>query len=263
MSEKLLIHIPHSGLELPEIFGDGLLVDGSGIEDENVFVSDYLVDMFIPKSQCQILKFRFSRLFCDVERFLDESQEVMASFGMGVVYLKTSKGNILREENKNYRDLVIRNYYNVHHQQLDNMVSQIVQKEQECYILDLHSFSDDFVESVLQRVDNPDICLGVDEGFYDEELLALTKAFFESKRYIVKINYPYSGSIVPNKFFNDNGKKYVRTMMIEINKRIYLDNNRIINEKKCNYLKIVMDEYYGLLNDYLKRRKGFLREKKI
>ena len=38
----------------------------------------------------------------------------------------------------------------------------------------------------------------------------------------VEINYPYSGSLVPNYVFNKKIDKKVVSIMIEINKRIYL-----------------------------------------
>lgn len=255
MSDKLLIHIPHASLELPDIFWDNVINDRKRIEEENLFMTDYLLDMFVPESRVQIIKFGYSRLFCDVERFADDNQEEMAKFGMGVIYTSFEDGSTFKKYDGRYKELVFQKYYNVHHKQLDDIVSQIVECHQECYILDLHSFSDDFVREVLQKEDNPDICLGIDEGFYDEELLNITKYYFESKGYSIRINYPYGGSIVPNKFFNDIGKKVVKSMMVEINKRIYLDNNRDINEKKVKYLKEVMDGFYNLVDDYLKKKK--------
>ena len=41
----------------------------------------------------------FSRIFCDPERFTDGTQEIMAQYGMGVLYEKSDEG----ENNKEYR----------------------------------------------------------------------------------------------------------------------------------------------------------------
>lgn len=251
MNEKLLIHIPHASLVLPEVFWQDILKNREVIEAENVFMADYLIDKFVPKRKCQILKFNYSRMFCDVERFAQDEKEIMAKYGMGVVYLKDSNGQVIRKVNDDYRKMVIWKYYNKHHEKLDKVVSEIIRKYQMCYIIDLHAFSDIFVEKVLNIKDNPDICLGVEDGFYDEDLLDLTKNYFESYGYKVSINYPYSGSIVPNCYFNDMGKELVKSMMVEVNKRVYLDNNIEVNEEGVNGFKKVMDDFYELLNSYL------------
>ncbi len=60
------------------------------------------------------------------------------------------------------------------------------------------------------------------------------------------INYPYCGTIVPNRFINSNSS-CVKSIMIKINKRIYLDNNTKLNDNKFIKLKKCMDEFYDKL----------------
>lgn len=60
----------------------------------------------------------FSRVFCDVERFSDDSQEIMAEYGMGVLYEKGDDGSIIREITPELRQEILNKYYWPHHNQL-------------------------------------------------------------------------------------------------------------------------------------------------
>ena len=76
--ENVIIHVPHASLKLPKEFYERLVIPVDRIEKENIFVADYLVDKFIPMNWPNIIKFDFSRLFCDVERFKDDKLEIMS-----------------------------------------------------------------------------------------------------------------------------------------------------------------------------------------
>ena len=219
-SDMFIIHIPHSSLEMPNMFLEKLILPLDYIQKENMFISDYLIDKFIPNDFKNIVKFGYSRLFCDVVRYLDDSKEKMARIGMGVLYTKDSNGSIFIKYDKDYKNKVIKSYYKKHHNKLNNLTKKILNKYGKCYIIDLHSFSDEFVYKVLGLKDNTDICIGINESGYDKKLLDFTVSFFKKQGYTVKINYPYNGSLTPN--IKDNN---IYSMMIEINKRVYLNNN--------------------------------------
>ena len=55
--------------------------------------------------------------------------------------------------------------------------------------------------------------------------------------YSVKINYPYSGAIISNRY------PFVKSIMIEINKRVYLKDKKTFD----NFYKCMMD-YYEMLS---------------
>ena len=203
---------------------------------ENIFICDYLVDKFIPNNFNNIIKFKYSRMFCDVERYLDESKEEMSRYGMGVLYTKDSNSKVFVNRQKDEKLTI--DLYKKHHEELDNMVERILSKYNNCFIIDLHSFSDEFVYKMFNKKNNPDICIGINNN-YDKELLEKTINHFNSYEYSIKINYPYSGSIISNRF------PEVNSMMIEINKRIYLNNqNNFDKFYKC------MMEYWELLKRY-------------
>ena len=68
----------------------------------------------------------------------------------------------------------------------------------------------------------PDICIGVEEEYYDEKILNMIINKIKKLGYTYKINYPYKGSLVPNCVLNNEVKGKVVSIMIEINKRTYL-----------------------------------------
>lgn len=234
---KYIIHIPHASLEISPGFKNRLTISYLDFQRENIFISDYMVDKFVPENFHNIVKFKYSRMYCDVERYLDDDKEEMSKYGMGVLYTKDSNGRTFVNREKD--EYWIINLYKSHHEQLDNMVANVLNKKGDCFILDLHSFSDEFVGKMFNKTNNPDICIGINKGNYDKNLLVKTISHFKKYGYSVRINYPYSGSIVSNRF------PEVKSIMIEINKRVYLSN-------KTNYNK-----FYNCMMDYYKMLRRF------
>ena len=254
MEDCIVIHIPHASLNLPKHFLEALVVEESDIQEENRFLSDYGVDEFLPRESAHVVAFDYSRMFCDVERFKDDEAEEMAKYGQGVLYTKDSNGRVFIEFDEDYRQKVLSEYYDKHHERLDEIATQALRENGICYIVDLHSFSDEFIEKFFQKSDNPDICLGYDSDYADLELIDLTKKHFKEYGFTIKDNYPYGGSIVPNRYF---GKKNsgVYSLMLEINKRVYLDENKSRNAKKASRLKECIDAYYEVFNAHVRKKK--------
>ena len=235
MKDKIIIHIPHSSLYLPKEFYNRIILDKEYVEEENKFMCDYKVDLFLPKG-FNILKFNYSRLFCDVERYKIDKLEEMSKYGMGVIYEKDSNGNKFINLDKKYKNNIIKKYYDKHHNKFNNLVNETLKKYNICYIIDLHSYSDLFVKKVLNKSNNPDICIGINKEYYSKKLTDFTINHFKKYGYSIKINYPYSGTMCPNK--KDDR---VKSIMIEINKRIYLNNN--------NKLLKCMNEYWNNIDN--------------
>ena len=68
----------------------------------------------------------------------------------------------------------------------------------------------------------PDVCIELEEEYYDENILNKIVLFLKKMNLSYNINYPYRGSLVPNYVYNNNINKKVISIMLEINKRIYL-----------------------------------------
>ncbi len=247
IENNIIIHVPHASVEFPKEIENRFLVDKEYMGSEAIFMSDYLVDLFLPEDETDVLKFEYSRMFCDVERFKDDSKEKMSKVGMGAIYEKDSNGVEFINIDNGYKESIIKQYYDEYHDKLTKLVDKKLEKFGNCLILDLHSYSDEFVEKVLKIKNNPDICIGIEDNFKDDILTNVIKKHFIEYGYSVEINHPYNGSIVPLKYWGTDEK--IVSIMIEINKRTYLDG-KFLDYKKFNRLKEVMDELYTKIKAY-------------
>ncbi len=239
----ILFHVPHSSLKIPKTFWKICLKDKKYIKKSNIFLSDYLTNELVPNSSHKLI-FKYSRIFCDVEKFKDDSKEIMANKGMGVTYTNDCD-NVIARPNKKYRNKIIKSYYDKYHCKLNKIVTNIINKYNKCLIIDLHSYSDEMVLKLFNSIDNPDICIGTDSIYTDKELINYTINHFQKYGYKVSLNKPYCGTIIPNKYLNKKDNK-LSSIMIEINKRTYLNNQNDFYK-----LKLCIEDYYNKLKKEL------------
>ena len=88
-------------------------------------------------------------------------------------------------------------------------------------ILDLHSFSEEQA-SKIKDGPYPDICIGVEKEYFDQDIFDKVVSIIKEKKYTYQINHPYVGSLVPNVVYNKQVHGKVVSIMIEVNKKIYL-----------------------------------------
>jgi N-formylglutamate deformylase len=222
LKEAILLHIPHSSLIVPDISG----YDMEKLKREIELVTDHNTDEIFNIEGITKVCAEFSRCFCDVER-LDDANEEMYSLGRGFFYTKTDNGEIFRKENN--KQLVYENYYLPYHKNFEKIVEEKLDKSLFALIVDCHSFSDKpYNTDFNKETGRPDICLGIDDFHTPKFLLDYFYNFFVKRGFSVKINSPYAGTIVPMKFYKKN--KGVYSIMVEINKRLYLGNKEKIAE---------------------------------
>lgn len=150
-----------------------------------------------------IVKADFSRVFCDAERFSDDSQEVMAKYGMGVLFEKSDDGSVIREVNPNLREKILNNYYWPHHDRLTQAVKEQLKSNGKALILDCHSFpSIPFVRDISQQKNRPDFNIGTDSFHTPKHLTKISQDYFSKNGYTCIVDWPYSGSIVPMSFYH-------------------------------------------------------------
>jgi len=226
----MILHIPHSSRHLPNDFN---VLSGVDIDRELNRMTDWFTDELFDFNEAERLLFPYSRLYCDVERFRNDEDESMSRKGMGVCYTHTSKGKKLREVSPIEAEYIKSNLYDVHHHKLETLVTEALEKNDEVLIIDCHSFSREVLGEEYKEKELPDICIGIDKFHTDYELLKYVYRYFLKKGFTVSINEPFSGSMVPMKYYTKD--KQVKSITIEVNRALYLNESY---EKNENFLKI-------------------------
>ena len=216
--KPIIIHVPHSSMYIPDEYKRTSLISQEELEAENIFMCDTgIVDLIPPALAENAIIFPYSRLYCDVERFRDGS-EPMEARGMGFIYTHDSKGNEMFRPTARHRREVME-IYDHHHEKLNRMAEQILAEHGRCMIIDLHSFSDETVNRLFGWTGFPDVCIGTEIDYYSEPVVDTIRCFCTGACLSYELNWPYRGSIVPNRYY---GKKDtgITSVMIEINKRV-------------------------------------------
>lgn len=225
---NIVLHIPHSSLKYPEVF-QKVVNDNKGIIDKfNFQMCDLYTDELFSNVFCKKLIFEYSRVFCDVEKFVDDDKEIMSKFGMGYVYTHTNLGQKFFEPNTEYKKTIYENYYKPFHQKLDDVITKSI-NENPTILVDCHSFCEEIIMKKDKKSDLPDICLGVDDLYKNENLINYIYNYFEKCGYKVKKNYPYCGTMIPDICMTKNYNN-LNCIMIELNRNIYLQKDFSKNE---------------------------------
>jgi N-formylglutamate amidohydrolase len=231
--QKIILHIPHSSVKIPN--NDGFIIRREELEKEILKLTDWFTDDLFYSEEDDMIISDFSRIFCDPERFPDDSLEVMAQFGMGVLYEKSDEGKIIRNVSPKLKERVLNEYYYKHHRKLNEAVNSQLKQFNQALIIDCHSFPNVPLQRSLDKnPDRPDFNIGTDSFHTPIRLIEISIAFFKKEGYSLGIDWPYKGSIVPLEHYNKN--KNVQSIMLEINRKLYL--NEPSNEKSEGYTNV-------------------------
>jgi N-formylglutamate deformylase len=250
MNQHYLVHLPHSGTDIPNEFMDDYCLSENELRDNIYQYADQYTDELFHGLLHTFdgVKSDYSRLFFDPERFADDTQEEMhKKYRLGWFYENAilSKKPLRNTENKN----IIKQYFDSHHKELNKKTQQKLTAFGKCSVIDCHSFSNERYWFHDPNLHLPDICIGFEEAHVDEELVSIIKDEF--KEYEIGVNTPYAGSLVPTDYW---GKDFrVKSVMIEINKKLYLEADNIT--KNNNFTKIkkhidnIVDKLKGTSKD--------------
>lgn len=221
----IILHIPHSSMEIPGQYVKDYF-NWTEVNETILKLTDtYVDDLFnIERLKQQTVIFPYSRCFCDVERFNDDSEEMLI-YGQGVLYTHGLNGKHFREYTKTIKNKIIREYYNKHKVNVVNKIKEL----NDPIVVDCHSFSNEIYQCTPFTCDVlPDFCLGYNEGdIKGETLCNFIEDYLSKTGFNVKINSPYCGSYQIDT---------TPSIMIEINKRLYLRDDYIT--KVSDYYKI-------------------------
>ena len=156
----LLLHLPHSSTALP--LRDGYCVSDA-ILNQEILKSNRLVHSICLKTKQIPVKAPFRESFVIPERFADDSQEIMAQRGRGVLYTITDEGMPLRHVSTDLRSRILKDYYWEHHSQFAATVQIQLEQFGSSTIVDCHSFPYIPLKSALdQSLFRPDFNIGTD-----------------------------------------------------------------------------------------------------
>ena len=223
----LLANIPHSSTFISGSIRDTLVLDSRELQAELLKMTDRYVDELfscVTELGGITIVYNYSRLVVDPERFEDDAKEMMASKGQGVIYTHTSDGRKLRkhEPSNQERQELLDRYYRPYHEALEIETQRLLDSFGRCLILDCHSFPSRPLPYELNQDSNrPDICLGTDPFHTPMKLLESVEAFFGEHGLTTTRNMPFEGTYVPLKFLGTD--KRVSSLMIEVNRKLYMD----------------------------------------
>ncbi len=159
--KPIIFNIPHSSALIPD--KTGFIIDDAEIKKEILKLTDLYTDDLFSAEDIHILKADFSRIFCDVERFADDSREIMSKSGMGMLYERTDDGRLMRTVSTELRKKIKMDFYDNYHQKFNMIVKEILDEKGKCLIIDCHSFPNGPLKRDLtQERLRPDFYIGTD-----------------------------------------------------------------------------------------------------
>lgn len=214
--EAFILHMPHTGTEIPD--RTGYVAPDEVLLREMNRVTDWGVPEIFDFKGVTAIRPEFSRLFCDVERFYD-AEEPLSEIGFGITYTRTESGAVLRELTDGEREHIVNTYYEPHHEKLSKCTQKKIDEHGKAFILDCHSFPDEPLgwerPSGLRR---PDICIGTDDIHTPEAAKDFATDYFSQLGYELAVNHPFAGTLIPASHY---GNKQTFGMMIEVNRKLY------------------------------------------
>lgn len=250
-NSNLILNIPHSSTWIPEDCFPKDSEEYRILEADHLNMVDWYTDELFNNGIGVPVIAPVSRMVCDTERFRADEYESMAGIGMGVCYETTSDLRHRIRITKEHKEHVLKNYYDLHHRNLELATDRAEADVGHVFIMDCHSFSPvPLPYEYDQRPDRPDICLGTDYYHTPGQIDKRAAEFFRRRGYRVALNRPYSGTIVPLKYLH---KEKIFSMMVEVNRGLYLkpgtneknDYFPTLRQHLREFQEYIMDRYAG------------------
>lgn len=226
-SRGVVLHIPHASDRIPDEVRKRLAISDDELERELARLTDWFTDdLFgglVPGAREVI--YGVNRLVADPERFEEDAREPMPPLGFGAVYTLTSEGKDLRPGmGPEAMEDLLQRFYWPHHRRLEREVSEVLETEDRCLLVNCHSFSR--ASFPFEGSGNrPDICIGTDSFHTPSHLKDALVAAFQDEGFSVLVDDPISGALVPRAFLRRNRR--VEAVMVEVGRWIYMDQSAL------------------------------------
>ena len=218
---RIVLNEPHASIE--GLYDDQMSfwnIDERFINDVVLKWTDWHTDYLFHgyhNENVRAVRFPYSRFIVDAERLWDDPLEQQ---GQGIVYKQFDNyTRIVPKENEQQ----LLDIWRWHQRRLRNNLCK------NALLLDCHSFP--------SEMSDVDICIGYNEDWSkpNKETIELAVSLFEDSGYKVGINKPYSNSETPDCPFT------YQSMMLEVNKKAYMENGTLCLKHNMSYRKTVRD----------------------
>ena len=225
---KIVLNIPHSSLNgiaearwnnwpsMTEKF-----MDWTDLYTDVLFAPDPA--KFDIESQFDIHVFPYNRFFIDAERLIDDPLETA---GQGIIYtdFEGHHRELTPEEKARLERIYVRF--------IAGFSKSLFASSHDTLLIDCHSFPSRLAPDV-------DFCIGFNDNWSrpSESLISVIKNILESNGYKVGVNTPYSNSLTPVTAF-------YKSLMIEVNKRLYLDETTHTMTPQSTELTAMINQLY-------------------
>lgn len=220
----ILAHVPHSSTAMPGMLRWTVNLDDDELAKELLRVTDHFTDdIFDSLTYVGGVMFvnRLTRLVIDPERFRNDEDEVMSKQGAGAVYVSSSTGGRLRDDDFDREKLLV-SYFDPYAEAMSRATSVILERFDQCLIVDCHSFPSVPLSWELdQNRNRPEICIGTDEFHTPYALVDTLMNHMESNGVEAEVDRPFKGTYVPLDYYNKDPR--VQSLMIEVRRDLYMD----------------------------------------
>lgn len=234
--DNMLLHIPHSSTSFPE---DSCHSFMDLNQEERLLIDYYTDELFVPSKETKCISsivFPFCRLYCDVERLINDPLE---KEGLGISYSRrfvAQHGKTVRSFGGKADSFMM---YGDYHAEVSEIIKDLDGRR---LLIDCHSFSN--LPNLLNS--NPpdiDICIGYndDETCPNKVVIGNIVRHFGMLGYKVGINEPFSNSktfSVPVKY---------HSVMIEVNKRLYMNEQTLDKTDSFDKIRNDIQSLYDIL----------------
>ena len=253
----ILITVPHAGNIYPDLFIKNLKINLCEVRRIEDYQSNKILDQ-IDEQMADIIIAQCSRAVVDLNRsrnaidhsmftqvFEHEpvSEKQMIKYGLGVFPNKIFGKTILKTPLPfSYAIHMLEHYYDPFHKSLNKQIMYLNNTFGFCYHIDLHTMPS---KALLNFKKEPDIVLGDNFGkSCSIELINYFQNVFQENGFTVEVNNPYAGGFITRNYGNPS--KGVHTIQIEINRKIYMDENKL-SLKDMNIIQEIFAKIFNNL----------------
>lgn len=218
MFDKIILAIPHSLGKIDFSDWDPPEVAKA---DSDRWTDWFTNRLFTPPKRDGVVAVvgTISRFDCDLERLANDPLE---SVGRGILYSALHSGAKRLNSGKEF----------LHHWH-DYRMAIAAELTPNSLLVDCHSFPSD--------VSDVDICIGVNDDWSSPDKVTLDTVLAHFRDYKVAINNPFCGSLTPEVDFP------YKSLMIEVNKRLYLNEDTLTEFAFAYKLHNTICNLYGKL----------------